>query len=98
MNGEYSIKEKATNPYEIDTSRPSLRLKALVLEAVENQLKERRPLETAETLARLKTAGYAEDKAKEKIAAVLVEHLYEVLANQVPFNNEAYARDLKRIQ
>ena len=84
--------------YDTENIQPNLRLKALVLEAVENQLKERRPPETAETLARLKAAGHTEDKAKEKIAAVLVEHMYEVLANQVPFDNEAYVRDLKRIQ
>lgn len=84
--------------FDTESIQPNLRLKALVLEAVENQLRERTPPETTETLARLKAAGYTEEKAKEKIAAVLVEHMYEVLSNQIPFNNELYVRDLKRIK
>lgn len=72
-------------------------LKQTVLEAVENQIRDNTPPEAAETLSRLMEAGYSRDRAKEKIAVVLVEHIYTAMRDQKPFDGDAYIRDLKKI-
>lgn len=89
---------KQMNYFEEDISQTNPYLKGAVLEAVENQLRDRTPPEAAEALERLKAGGYSENRAKERIAAVLVEHMYTVLRDQIPFDNASYVRDLKKIE
>lgn len=80
-----------------ETMQTSPYLKQAVLEAVKNQLRDGNPPETAETLAHLMEAGCTKVQAMEKIAVVLVEHIYTTLQAQKPFDGAAYIRDLKNI-
>ena len=73
-------------------------LKATLLEVVDNQLNDNDPPETRETLNRLIADGYSEEKAKERIASVLVTHIYEVMHNSKQFDSEKYKRDLALIE
>jgi hypothetical protein len=71
-----------TNPY----------LKAAMLEAVEEQMKELP--EARATFERLVSEGHSEREAKKLIAAVLAWELFNVVKEQRPFQHEGYVRAL----
>ncbi|SDF02278.1 hypothetical protein [Sporomusa acidovorans] len=73
-------------------------LKMTILEAVNNQLRENNPPITKMTLERLKKLGYTEKIAKEKIAAILLEEIYEVMKNNEVYNEERYSRKLRALK
>ena len=79
--------EEATNP----------RLKKLILQVVDNQLRENNPPITKQTLNRLMKAGYTRPQAKEKIAAVLVNYIFYAMHDNIPFNEENYTTDLEKL-
>ena len=78
--------------------RPNYRLKALIIEVVENQMEENNPPITNITYKRLTKSGYSEQEAKEKIAAVVAEHIYDIMAGGSKFNLKKYTRDLKNLK
>lgn len=51
----------------------NLRLKKLILEVVDNQLRENNPPVTKESYDKLIDAGYSAREAKEKIGAIVIE-------------------------
>ena len=73
------------------------RLRSHALEAVENQLRDGNPPITTETLTRLIGEGITEKKAKEMIAAVLLEEIYKTLKNSEPYDEDRYARNLNKL-
>lgn len=75
----------------------SHRLKNEMLEVVNNQLRDKDPECTIETLNRLLSLGYSEEEAKEMIAAVLIEEMYYVLKNQEGYNQERYSQKLSKL-
>lgn len=83
---ELEMKEK-TNP----------RLKAAIIEVVDNQLKDNDPPFVKATLERLIAKGWSKMKSKEAIAAVLLGDMYYVLRDNVPFDEEQYQRNLDRL-
>ena len=85
-------------------------LKALILQVVDNQIAGRdetgRPLATTiaedpdyvkNTFERL-SAVHGPEKAKEMIAAVLLEEMYDVLKYKVPFDEPQYKEKLERLR
>ncbi|MCC3358812.1 hypothetical protein [Bacillus sp. REN16] len=75
----------------------NLKLKSKILEIVDNQIKINDPSCTKETLERLVDLGYSEIESKEMIGRVLVEEMYDLLKNQVPFNEKRYAEKLSML-
>lgn len=73
------------------------RLKALILGVVDNQIKDNDPPITRETMSRLQAAGYSEKKAKEMIGAVVVEYIWDIMANGADFDVEKYSNDLRKL-
>ncbi|MDR3595472.1 SEC-C metal-binding domain-containing protein [Clostridium sp.] len=73
------------------------KLKSAVIDIVENQLKANDPKCTRETLNRLIELEYSEKKAKEMIASVVVEEIYDVMKNQAPFDEEKYSKKLSKL-
>lgn len=57
----------------------NLRLKKLILEVVNNQLKDNNPPETKDVYDKLLTVRYSVSEAKEKIGAVVIEEIYDVM-------------------
>jgi hypothetical protein len=76
----------------------NLRLKRMILEVLDNQIRENNPAITKITLDRLKRSGYTEQAAKEKIAAVLIAEIYTILKNKENFNEEQYRERLSALQ
>jgi len=72
------------------TMKENPRLKQMILEVVNNQLKANNPPVTRKTLQRL-TKKYDEKTAKEMIASVLLEEMYYVLKDKQVFNDKRYA-------
>ncbi|MEH7382732.1 hypothetical protein V7138_19875 [Bacillus sp. JJ1533] len=76
----------------------NLKLKSKILEIVDNQIKINDPKSTKETMERLLDLGYSEIESKEMIGRVLVEEMYDILKNQVPFNEKRYSDKLNMLQ
>lgn len=72
------------------------RLNALIMEAVENQIRESNPPETKETLHRLMAEGISEENAKMYIAqAICVEIWHAGRGNE--YNAERFVRNLQNL-
>ena len=74
------------------------RLKALILEVVDNQIRDNDPPITKQTIKRLRRKGYSRKKAKEMIGSVVVKYIYDILKYGYDFDEEQYARDLKELE
>lgn len=84
----YDYYETETNPY----------LKQLIIDVVNNQIRDNNPPIARITYERLKADGYTTQEAKEKIASVLVVDIYEVLKNNTPHNEAEYERQLSELK
>ena len=73
------------------------RLKKLILEIVDKQLKENDPPETTQTLERLMKEGYTAKQAKEFIACIVSTEIYYVLKNKEVFNPKRFIEALNNL-
>jgi hypothetical protein len=73
------------------------RLKAAIIEVVNNQTESNDPPETNQTLARLITEGYSTQAAKELIGNVVVAEVFEVLSQGEPFDLKRYVEALNKL-
>ena len=73
----------------------NLRLKKLILEVVDNQLRDNNPPVVREIYDRLTAEGYSAREAKEKIGAVVLEEIYDVMKENQPYNEKRYTDALK---
>lgn len=73
------------------------RLKAQLLEVVDNQLHANDPKCTKVTLNRLMNLGYTKNESKEMIASILVEEIYDVTKNEEKYNEKRYCRKLAKL-
>ena len=80
-----------------DITKPNPYLKQHILDAVDNQLRDNTPPVARETFERLQTEGYTSQQAKEKIAAVLIEDIYDVLKTNTPHNEAKYEKRLRAL-
>ena len=74
------------------------RLRKLILEVVENQMRDNNPPITNITFNRLLSEGYTKKQAKEKIAVIVANHIYYTMKYDKPFNEEQYAKDVSEIK
>ena len=73
------------------------RLKAIILEVVNNQLRANDPPETRITLNRLIAEGYSEKDAKELIGCVVSSEIFDVLKSKEEFNLKRYVDALNKL-
>ncbi len=73
-------------------------LKRILIEVVDNQLRDNDPPVTRETLERLISLGYSEKQAKEKIAAVVVGDIYDVMKENKPHDTVKYEQQLRALK
>ena len=76
----------------------NMRLKGLILQAVDNQLKANDPPVTKATYERLKSLGYSKQQAKEQIAVILIEEMYDVLKYNEHYDEERYTKKLEELK
>lgn len=75
----------------------NLRLKKTILEVVDNQLRDNNPPETGMAYQKLLDAGYSRREAKEKIGAVVLSEVYDVLKEKQAYNEERYTQALEEM-
>ena len=73
------------------------RLKAVILEVVDNQLRANDPPETRLTLERLIKEGHSEETAKELIGCVVTSEIFDMMKNMKEFNPERYRAALAKL-
>jgi hypothetical protein len=64
---------------------------------VENQLAEKGPPRTAETLDALPQAGYSRHDAIHAIGAIVAEEMFEIMRDDRPFNEAKYVKALRKL-
>lgn len=75
----------------------NLRLKKTILEVVDNQLKANDPPCTKDTYEKLIDAGYSKSEAKDKIGAVVLTEIYDILKEGQPFDEERFKAALQEM-
>jgi hypothetical protein len=73
------------------------RLRRALMVVVENQLRDRTPPETSETLARLVAKGYPREKAMELIACVVCSEIFDVMRRNQLYDEDRYVAGLRRL-
>ena len=75
----------------------NLRARKVILELVENQIRENDPPEVRHTLERLMAEGCSRDEAKRLIAIALSVEVYHILKDGESYNHDRYVWHLKRL-
>lgn len=75
----------------------NIRLKRIILEIVENQLRENDPPAARQAYQKLLDVGYSTREAKEKIGAVVLEEIYDVVKENQPYDEKRYRLALEEM-
>ena len=73
------------------------RRRRMILEIVENQIRDNDPPETRQTLKRLIKEGFSREEAVELIATVVVNEIYNVLKQEKNFNRKRFVAALRQL-
>jgi len=76
----------------------NMRLKNIILQIVNSQINANEPPATKATYQRLQAIGYNEKQAKERIAAVLLEEMDDILKERESFNEERFAKKMESLK
>ncbi len=72
-------------------------VRAALLRAVETQVRDGDPPETAQTLERLMGEGYPRDEAVRLIGFVLADELFQIMKQEREYDHERFVRLLTRL-
>jgi hypothetical protein len=72
-------------------------LRRVLLEVVDNQLRDNTPPETRVTLARLISEGFSRDRAIELIACVVTSEIFDVLKSGQLYDEDRYLAGLRAL-
>ena len=75
----------------------NLRLKKLILEVVENQLRDNDPPAAKQAYQKLIDGGYTAKEAKEKIGAVVLTEIYDVMKENQAYDEKRYQLALEEM-
>lgn len=75
----------------------NLRLKKLILEVVENQLRDNDPPAAKQAYRKLIDGGYTAKEAKEKIGAVVLTEIYDVMKENQSYDEKRYQLALEEM-
>lgn len=73
-------------------------LQRTILEVVNNQINKNDPPITKITVERLRKSGYTEQDAKKRIAAILIEEMYDAMKNGETFDEKRYSDKLSALE
>jgi hypothetical protein len=73
------------------------KLKATILDTVDNQLKSGNPPETRHNFNRLIGEGLSEEDAKIYIGQAVTVEIFNIMKHGEPFNMERYLKNLSRL-
>jgi len=69
----------------------------MILEVVENQMRDNDPSETRKTFDRLSQEGHSDEDAKRLIGRLVASEIFDVLKKQEEFNPERYVKALNNL-
>ncbi len=72
-------------------------LKEIVLEVVENQLRDDDPPEARQAFGRLVSEGISEEDAKMYIGQAVCVEIWDVMTNRLEFDAERYRSNLEKL-
>lgn len=75
----------------------NLRLKKSILEVVDNQITANDPPCTKEVYEKLQEAGYSKSEAKERIGAIVLTEIYDILKAGKNFDETQYKKSLEKM-
>ena len=73
------------------------RLKAAILQVVDNQINANDPPETKQTLDRLLSEGHSDEDAKKLIGCIVSSEIFDILKEQEEFNLERFVSALNAL-
>jgi hypothetical protein len=73
------------------------RERAIIMEVLDNQLRENTPPETKETYERLLAEGHSVTQTRELLATVIASEIFNVLKQKQPYNQERLIAALKKL-
>jgi len=73
------------------------RRRKIILEVVENQIRDNDPPETRKTLKRLLKEGFSREESVELIGTVVVHELYNVLKQHEYFDRKRFVAALRQL-
>jgi hypothetical protein len=73
------------------------RVRAAILEVVENQLRDGTPIETRQTFDRLIAQGYSAQEAKGLIGVVVASEIFDILKYGEAYNQSRFIAALHRL-
>ncbi|MCP4712350.1 MAG: hypothetical protein GY869_27325 [Planctomycetes bacterium] len=69
----------------------------LILEVVDNQIRDHNPPETKQTLERLMVEGFSKEQAREMIGCVVVSEMFDLLKKGEVYNERRYIAALNNL-
>jgi hypothetical protein len=87
---------RRSQPHE-DAAEHNPRLKAAILQVVENQLRDNNPPETRQTYDRLRAEGHSDQEVRRLIGCVVASEIFDILKQQKPFDRDRYVKALARL-
>jgi hypothetical protein len=80
-----------------DTQATNPQLGAAILEIVDNQLRDGTPPETRQTFDRLVAAGHTPEGARQLIATVVLNEIFDVMKRGEPYDQPRFIAALRRL-
>ena len=77
--------------------KPNKRLRAAILEAINNQIAANDPPETKITFERLISLGHSDFVAKQYIGQCVVVEIFDIMKHGKEFDRERYIKNLKQL-
>ena len=72
-------------------------MRKVILGIIDNQVRDNNPPETKETLDRLISEGFSEEKAKEMIGCLVISEIFDVLKSKKEFDEQRYIAALNKL-
>ena len=81
----------------MDPAETNPELGKIILEVVENQIRDNDPPETRQTVERLKVAGYTAEEARRLVSTAVTVEIFHIMRDHEPFNRKRFLWNLARL-
>jgi hypothetical protein len=69
----------------------------VILDVVDNQIRDLKPPATKETFDRLVGQGVTQDEARRLIGCVVASEIFDILKHEQPYDEERYVKALRKL-
>ena len=76
----------------------NMRLQKIILEVVDRQMMLNNPPATRITFDRLVNSGHSEEDARKMIGSVLTGFIYDIMKDNIRFDEERYSHELDKLK